>query len=130
MKIKRITFVWNADFNLAGGVRALKEVVEGHHTCTLCAIAYHRITQTKEFQTYKKSLAKQFHAKIKQPCKNQLSKAEKLAAQDDYPTVLAHTDHGIIKLLGSHEIDSCAGNFQTFKEKLDSAFENKLAPSS
>ena len=98
--------------------------------CTAQQKRIENLLKKKEFQTYKKSLAKQFHAKIKQPCKNQLSKEEKLAAQDDYPTVLAHTDHGIIKLLGSHEIDSCAGNFQTFKEKLDSAFENKLDPSS
>lgn len=125
MKIKRISFIWNADFSLAGGVRALKELVEGEHSCTLCEIAYHRVTQTSEWKAYRKELAQRYSADMRQPCRNQLTKAEREAMDGDYPAVLAHYNNDIVKLLGSTEIDSCNGDFDAFREKLDAAL-NRL----
>ena len=125
-QIKRITFVWNADFSIAGGIRALQEVVEGEHSCTLCEIAYHRVTQTKEWKSYKKSLAKSYGAEIRQPCKNQLSKQERLITEKDFPAVLAHTNNGVVKLLGGNAIDNCNGDFNQFKSKLDEAINQLL----
>lgn len=128
-KINRIVFVWNADFSIAGGVNAVKEVVSGQHTCTLCDIAYHRIMQTSEWSSYKKELANRLHAKIRQPCRNQLDELELVAAAGDYPTVLAHTDKGIIKLLSGGDIDGCDGQFGVFKSKLDAAVNDLLGSS-
>lgn len=121
MKIQRITFIWNADFSVAGGIRALKEVVDGEHTCTLCEIAYHRVTQTSEWKAYRKELADRYSADMRQPCRNQLSKAECEAVGEDYPAVLAYHGNQIVKLLGSAEIDSCDGDFNAFRNKLDAA---------
>lgn len=126
MKIERITFVWNADFSVAGGINALKEVIDGKHTCTLCEIAYHRVIQTKEWKSYKNQLAKQLSAEIRQPCRNQLSKAELAITVNDFPAVLAHTDQGVIKLLGSHQIDACHGEFEPFESKLNEAIQRVL----
>lgn len=126
--IQRITFVWNADFSLAGGVRALREVVQGHHSCTLCAIAYHRITQTADWTAYKSELAQRLHAEIRQPCRNQLKRVEIAAAAGDFPTVLAHSRSGVIKLLGSDEIDACKGQLAPFRQKLDTAIARHLTP--
>lgn len=123
MKITRISFVWNADFNLAGGINAIKEVVSGVHSCTLCEIAYHRVTQTREWKAYCKALAKRFGADIRQPCRNQLSAAERAIVETDFPAVLAHTDEGIVKLLGAVAIDGCDGDFQRFQQALDAALE-------
>lgn len=120
-KISKIVFVWNADFSIAGGLNAIQEVVSGHHTCTLCAIAYHRVMQTKEWTHYKRELASKLNADIRQPCRNQLNPKELAAAQQDFPVVLAYTNSTVIRLLGSHDIDSCDGDFYRFKEKLDAA---------
>lgn len=125
--IHRITFVWNADFSLAGGVRALQEVAKGEHSCSLCEIAYHRVTQTKEWKAYKAELSTQFGADIRQPCKNQLSAAERAIASTDYPCVLAHTRDGVVKLLGQSAIDACEGNFAVFRKKLDAALADCTA---
>lgn len=128
-KIDRIVFVWNADFSIAGGVNAVKEVVSGHHTCTLCDIAYHRIMQTSEWTSYKKELGKKLSAQIRQPCRNQLNKSELAVAAGDYPTVLARTDKGVIKLVSGEDIDSCNGEFGIFKSKLDAAINAFLESS-
>lgn len=119
--IKRITFVWNADFSLASGVRALKEAVEGHHSCTLCEIAYHRVTQTGEWKAYKKELKTSLKADVREPCKNQLTSEEINAVAGDFPAVLAHTDSGVIKLLGADEVDSCLGEFKVLRAQLNKA---------
>lgn len=126
MNIKRITFVWNADFSVAGGVRALQEVIKGEHSCTLCEIAYHRVTQTKDWKAYTKELAKRHGAEIRQPCRNQLTKEELLGIHYDYPAVLIYTDNGIKKALGSQEINSCNGKFDEFKVKLDQAINEMM----
>lgn len=119
--IRRVVFVWNADFSIAGGLNAIKEVVSGHHTCTLCDIAYHRVTQTKEWTNYKKELARRLSAQIRQPCRNQLSQQELAVAAGDFPTILAHTKTGVIKLINRDEIDGCSGDFNCLKIKLDAA---------
>ena len=121
MDISRITFIWNADFSVSGGINALKEVWSGEHSCSLCEIAYHRVTQTKEWKNYKTELSKRYDCEIRQPCKNQISKAEYAIVKRDYPAVLAHTEKGIIKLLGGRDVDSCNGEFSIFKKKLDDA---------
>lgn len=125
--IKRITFVWNADFNVQGGLNALKEIVKGEHSCSLCEIAYHKVTQTKEWKSYKKHLSKQYDASIKEPCKNQLKKSELAIAVHDYPTVLAHTDKGVVKLLGGDDINSCSGDIKLFRKKLDEALSQRFS---
>ncbi len=123
MKINRITFVWHADFNLSGGLNAIKEVWNNQHSCPLCEIAYNRFTQTKEWKAYKKQLAKRFKTEIRQPCRNQLSDAEQKTTQGISPVVLAHTIEGIQILLDDKEIGSCLGNFQQFKQKLNVKIE-------
>lgn len=124
--ITRITFVWNADFSLSGGLRALKEVVAGVHNCTLCAIAYHRVSQTSEWKDYKRRLASELKAEIREPCRNQLSDAEAAAAAGDYPAVLIHTSDGVHKVLGSREIDACRGDVAAFRLTLDEALARIL----
>ena len=57
------------EFNLAGGMRALKGVVDGHHNSTLCVIAYHRVTRTGDWKAYKRELAQRFGADIREPCR-------------------------------------------------------------
>ena len=120
-EISRIVFVWNADFSIAGGINAIKEVVSGYHTCTLCEIAYHRVTQTKEWTDYKRELATKLNAQIRQPCRNQLSEWELAAAEGDYPAILAYNRGSVIKLVGSNEIDSCDGDFGCLRAKLNAA---------
>lgn len=116
-QIQKIVFVWNADFSLASGVRALKEAVAGEHSCTLCEIAYHRVTQTPEWKAYKKSLG----FEVREPCRNQLKADQLAAAGGDFPCVLAHTEAGVHKLLGAKDIDACDGDFGRFRHDLDSA---------
>lgn len=120
-KITRLIFVWNADFSLAGGLNALKEVASGHHTCTLCAIAYHRVRQTSEWKGYKKELAALLGAEIREPCRNQLRAGDLAAAGDTFPAVLARTSKGTVILLSREQIDACEGEFAPFRRKLDAA---------
>lgn len=124
--VQRLVFVWNADFSVAGGVRALREVAAGQHSCALCEIAYQRIRQTREWKDYKHELAARLGAEIREPCRNQLSGLEAQAALDDYPSVLAHTRRGILKLLGSAQIEPCSGALQPFREQLDAELERLL----
>lgn len=74
IKISRIVFVWNADFSIAGGVNAIKEVVSGHHICTLCEIAYHRGMQAGEWTGYKKELSNRLGAKIRPALQESIKK--------------------------------------------------------
>ncbi|MDD9891984.1 MAG: hypothetical protein OXT49_00540 [Gammaproteobacteria bacterium] len=114
LEIEKLVFVWNADFSVAGGIRALKEVASGEHSCTLCEIAYHRVTQTSEWKAYKKSLG----IEVREPCRNQLKADQLAAAGGDFPCVLAHTEAGVHKLLGAKEIDACEGDFERFRHGL------------
>ncbi len=70
MNVNKISFVWNADFSVAGGINALQELVTGEHSCSLCEIAYHKVRQTKEWKNYKKVLKQKFDCEIEEPCKN------------------------------------------------------------
>jgi len=120
MNIQQIVFVWNADFSIASGIRALKEAVEGQHSCTLCEIAYHRVTQTGDWKAYKRELKRKHGAEIREPCRNQLDALELATLVGDFPAVLAHTDQGIIKLLGSNEVAACDSQFSIFRNALNS----------
>lgn len=121
--ISKITFVWNADFSIASGIRALKEAVAGEHSCTLCEIAYHRVTQTAEWKVYKNELQTRYRCEIREPCRNQLKPVQLEALQDDYPAVLAEGNSGSHILLGSGDINQCQGQFLAFKEKLEQALQ-------
>ncbi len=121
-ELQKIVFVWNADFSVAGGVRALKEMLSGQgHSCTLCEIAYHRVKQTDGWKDYKQTLRDRLNVQIEEPCKNQIDVEQYEAADGDFPAVLAHIDGRITKLLGSAEIDRCDGKFEPFREQLDAA---------
>lgn len=120
-EIRRISFVWNADFNLAGGVRALRELAGGEHSCTLCAIAYHRVRQTGDWKDYKRELAQRYRCEVREPCRNQLQADEAAAAAGHYPCVLVRTDREVVQVLDSRAIDACAGGFHPFRTKLDAA---------
>lgn len=120
-EIQLIKFVWNADFSVRSGLRALKEITEGHHSCTLCEIAYHRVRQTEEWKQYKKELSGRFDAGIREPCRNQLSAADVEAAGDDFPTVLVYSENDVIKLVGAGEIDECTGSFEMFRDTVEAA---------
>ena len=124
MKINKISFVWNADFSLAGGLNALQELVKGEHSCSLCEIAYHKVRQTSEWKEYKKVLKKKLACEIEEPCKNQLSKELYEASKGVFPTVLIHTNTGIVSLLAGKAIDDCDGDFNCFQGKLDEALES------
>lgn len=113
--IERIYFVWNADFSLKGGIQALSDVLQQQHSCTLCDIAYHRITQKSGWKAYKKSLGIPYQ----EPCRNQLNSALIEAAHGKFPAVLAKTSTGAIVLLDSESIDSCDGSLEQFKVKLN-----------
>ena len=119
-ELRKLVFVWNADFSFAGGIRALKEAAAGEHSCTLCEIAYHRVTQTGDWKAYKKALG----VEVREPCRNQLKADQIEAAAGDFPCVLAHTDGGIVKLLGAAAIDACDGQFEPFKKALDTALQS------
>lgn len=119
MRIKIIKFVWNADFSVSGGVNALKEVISGEHSCSLCAIAYHRIRQTNDWKRYKRELEKAYRCTIREPCRNQLSTSEAEYIGGIYPTVLAITDEGMRILLAGEDIENCDGDFDVFKKKLN-----------
>lgn len=78
--------------------------------------------KTGQDQTeYKKELATKINAQIRQPCRNQLNKKELAAAEGDYPAILAYNRGSVIKLVGSNEIDSCDGDFDCLKAKLNAA---------
>lgn len=116
IKIERIYFVWNADFSLKGGIRALSDVLQQQHSCSLCEIAYHTITQKSGWKAYKKSLG----VPCQEPCRNQLNRALVAAAGGKFPAVLAKTTDNAVVLLNNDDIDSCDGSLEKFKIKLDS----------
>ncbi len=126
-RIQRVVFVWNADFSFSGGVRAVQELMAGEHTCTLCTIAYHRVRQTADWKSYKQSLRERLQAQVREPCRNQLSAAERAATADQYPSVLAHLENGVVQLLDRSEIDACDGAFDCFRKKLDRAIDARVA---
>lgn len=126
-QLQKITFVWNEDFSVRGGISALADVANGQHSCSLCGIAYHRVRQTRDWKRYKKHLRTRFPGlAIKEPCRNQLSDNEQSVANGDFPTVLARVDGNLLKLISADEIDQCEEDFSAFESRLESVLRSLL----
>lgn len=128
-KLTQISFVWNADFSIGSGLRALREVAQGEHSCTLCEIAYHRIRQTSEWKTYKQALQCRLsdddgELVIREPCRNQITTAAANLANGQFPCVIGHQANGDLQIiLDRTVIDACHGEFAPFQQALDAALD-------
>lgn len=116
MRVDCIYFVWNAEHNLKGACLAIADFVQNKHSCSLCEIAYHTVTQKGDWKDYKQALS----IPVEEMYRNQLSEEGAKAAGHEYPAVLARVGNHTVKLLGKAEIDACDGDLDKFKELLDS----------
>jgi len=121
--IERIYFVWNADYNLSGAYVTLLDIIRNQHSCSLCEIAYHTVTEKQAWRDYKAALG----IPIEEIYKNRLNADQVATAQREYPVVLAQTGGRLVKLLGKAEIDACTGNLDMFKEKLNAKLASYAA---
>lgn len=122
-QIDKIYFVWNEDFSLAAVFRAVGEVLRGKHSCSLCDIAYNRVTKKPEWKDYRRSL----EIPSEELYRNQLIPTQREAAESEFPVVLADAGERVVVLLGKQEIDSCNGDLDTFKRKLNKALDEHTA---
>lgn len=121
--IDRIIFVWNGEMNLKGACIALGDFIRQEHSCSLCEIAYHTVRPKHDWKTYKADLG----IPIKELYKNQLSTAQRHCAAGQYPAVLGEIGQKYVKLLGKPEIDTCNGDLDAFKAKLDAELAQYVA---
>lgn len=113
--VDRIYFIWNAEYNLSGAYVTLLDIIRNQHSCSLCEIAYHTVTEKQTWRDYKAALG----IPVQEIYKNRLSADQVAAAQQEYPVVLAQMGQALVKLLGKAEIDACGGDLDIFKEKLN-----------
>ena len=113
--IEHIYFIWNADYNLSGAYVTFLDIIRNQHSCSLCEIAYHTVTEKQAWRDYKAALG----IPVQEIYKNRLTAEQVTVAEQEYPVVLAQTGQALVKLLGKAEIDACAGNLDRFKEKLN-----------
>lgn len=122
-RIDKIYFVWNADFSLAAAVRAVGEILRGEHSCSLCDVAYNRLTKKSGWKDYCRSL----EIPSEELYRNQLTSIQDKAAEGKFPVVLADADERVVVLLRKQEIDSCSGDLDAFKRKLNKALNERAA---
>lgn len=109
--ISTLYFVWNADWSLAGAVRAASDFVRGVESCALCEIVYDGVREKREWKACKSSIP----VPIETMCRNKLPEPHSRAAGNEFPVVLAMIDGECVNLLGKSEIESCRGDVDKFK---------------
>jgi hypothetical protein len=104
--IRRLTGVYNARGTIAGELAYALGKLSGRAHCGLCDVTHGmRLRERAEWREQRAHLPIPFetvHLDERPP--------EVARACSTPPCVLAHTDDGIVPLLGPAEIDACAGS--------------------
>ena len=104
--VRSLTGVYNARGTLAGELAYAFGKLTGRAHCGLCDITHGlRLHERREWREQRARLPVPFdavHLDERSP--------EVAAACPDAPCVLAHTDDGLVPLLGPDEIDACSGS--------------------
>lgn len=121
-QVDKIYFVWNEDFSLAAAVRAIGDILKGKHTCSLCDIAYNRVIKKPAWKDYCQSL----EIPSEERYRNQLTPTQHQVAKGEFPVVLADVNEQGVMILSKQEIDSCNGDLDAFKQKLNKALNKHI----
>ena len=119
MRVDVLYLVWNAELSLAEGLAYVANRLRGKHDeeCALCELAYDGLTERRSFKECKANIGLPFEGVYK----NRLDAEQAKVAAGDFPCVLAKTDAGLVKLLGSADVEACRGDLDRFAEKLRAA---------
>jgi hypothetical protein len=104
--IRKLTGVYNARGTIAGEVAYVLAKVSGRAHCGLCDITHgRRLRERAAWREQRTRLSVAFETVHLDEVPPELARVFSAA-----PCVLAHTDDGVVPLLGPAEIDACAGN--------------------
>jgi hypothetical protein len=121
MAFRRLTGVYNARGTLAGELAYAVGKLVGRAHCGLCDVTHGlRLRERADFRTSRARL----------PAPLELvhldeQTAEVAAACPAPPCVVAHTDEGVVQLLGPREIDACAGSPDAFVAAVNRALAER-----
>jgi hypothetical protein len=106
MEIRRLTGVYNARGTLAGELAHVLGRLSGRAHCGLCDITHGlRLHERADWREQRGQLTVPFEAVHLDERSSEIARACPAA-----PCVLAHTDGGLVALLGPAEIDACTGS--------------------
>ena len=117
--IERLYLVWNAELSLTGGLAYVANRLRGKEECALCELTYDGLTEKPEFKQCQRDIGLPFEGVYR----NRMDAEQAAAPDDDFPCVLAKTPTGLVKLLGSSEIESCSGDLDIFADRLREAVD-------
>lgn len=120
MVVEEIVLVWNADAGLGGHLSYAIQKLRGIDECELCALTHGAVTEKPEWKTSKRD----FGTPVLSVYRNRLNAELAIAANGEFPCVLARTSGGLVKLLGPESIDTCNGDLGAFLDTLRGAAES------
>jgi hypothetical protein len=111
--------VYDADHTLRGEITYWIGARLGRAHCALCDITHGSVRQRPAWKACKAGLAVAFDTfhRDDQP------EAVRAAAGGAAPVVVAETDDGIVVLLGSAELDACAGSLDSMMSAIEAALD-------
>lgn len=115
--VRKLTGVYNARGTLAGELAYVLGKLTGRAHCGLCDVTHGlRLRERAEWRARRAGLAMPFetvHLDERSP--------EVARACPSPPCVLAHTEDGVVSLLGPAEIDACAGSVEALLAAVETA---------
>lgn len=115
--LERLTGVYDADGGLAGELRYVIGKVLGRAHCSLCDITHGALRPKAAWTRCRTS----FGVPIDVVHRNERSAAVATATHGRLPAVVAHTDEGVVVVLGPEELDGLGGDVDAFAERLRDA---------
>jgi hypothetical protein len=121
--VEKIYLVWNADKGLIADLRYTLKKLGGNTECSLCDLTHGWLTETPAWKACKLEFAIPFEGLYR----DHLSEEQALVVGGDFPAVLAETTDGLVKLIGSAEIEACDGDPNRLAAKLHEAIGDKAS---
>lgn len=115
VEIERLTGVYHADGGLRGELRYLVGKVRGTAHCALCDITHGAVSAKKEW----KACAAALPVPIEVVHRNERSPAVAAFTGDRTPVVVAHTDRGLVEVLGPEQLDALGGDVEGFRAAVE-----------
>lgn len=117
--VRSLTGVYNAD----GGVRGELAYVVGRSLgrahCALCDITHGRVSERSDWKACKAGMPVPFATVHRDERSTDVAEAT-----DGWtPSVVAHTDGGVVRLLGPDELEACGGDPVALRGALEGAIE-------
>ncbi len=115
MEIRQLTGVYHADGGVAGELAYVVGRLRGTAHCALCDITHGALAAKREWRACAASLP----VPIELVHRNERSPEVEAFTSVRTPAVVAHTDLGLVEVLGPDALDALGGDVEAFRAELE-----------